>query len=115
VDLAGVEIEYTDPNIRMEVNEISFERHGNDCVIIEADLKVKYAEVCGGSRNTADTSIPILMLTANERTIKFIGEENKEERYKAMQTWRFPCLMGWEVYLCEVARYTLRAVFRRVR
>lgn len=83
------------------INEGYVREIGKNIVALEIDLKSKYCEVScsfGGSDGTCGVYV-----NANERSL-YLNEKVKQDEPTAIE---FTDFVGWDVFACDIARYTL--------
>lgn len=87
------------------VNSASIFRQADGIVLIDVDLRSKYAECSSVGYGTG--SAPTVFLSANKDTLHVDTNEHRD----SMTVVEFPMFYGWQIYAADgPSRYTLRVV-----
>lgn len=74
----------------------------SDVIVLVVDLKSKHCGVMAHS--VGDDSCPAIIICANQRSLHLNEEVNSYEPTDI----EFPEYKGWDIFLAEITRYTLR-------
>jgi len=87
------------------VHSLALERREETLAILEIDMHSKYCQIMYAEH----ARVPRVAIMAGEDALHLHAKHPRD----APTTIAFPAYAGWFVWLCEIARYTLRVALVR--